>query len=172
MSEPATTHTGKSESKIQAAVFVIGMIFLSALYLYRQAQSDSKSEDLSPYSVSALSPTYRWGDHDTTVLVAIRTGCKYCEASKGFYSRLIALEREGRMRSHLIFVLPDGDRGAVPEDAGDDQVFMGTFSSLGVTKTPTILVVSKFRKIRSAWVGQLSSDREQGFMEFLRHADR
>jgi hypothetical protein len=167
MTESATKRLSSPETRIQAVVFVIGMMLFSGLYLYRHVYA--RSEDLSAYSVSALSPAYDWAEHDVTVLVAVRSNCPYCEVSKNFYSTLVSFEREGKTKAHLIFVLPDEDRGVVPEQAADNQVFNAKLSSFGVTKTPTILIVNRSRKIQSAWVGQLSPDREHRLIELLRH---
>ncbi|MGH9412644.1 MAG: hypothetical protein ACRD0Y_02785, partial [Terriglobales bacterium] len=48
----------------------------------------------------------------TTLIVAIRKGCEFCEASMPFYRRLEDLEKEHKLKPRLLAVLPGSEATA------------------------------------------------------------
>jgi hypothetical protein len=52
-------------------------------------------------------PGYRWGDHQKTLVLAIRKGCHFCEDSLPFYKRLSDLEKSNTLHAHVLAVMPD-----------------------------------------------------------------
>ena len=72
---------------------------------------------LEPGSRVAMVPGHAWRSPLTLVL-GLRLGCPYCEASMPFYRRLTQLERSGRLRAHITAVFPDTNQRlsrAVPD---------------------------------------------------------
>src|SRR5216684_4847072 len=50
---------------------------------------------------------YNWKAHERTLVLALRSGCHFCEASMPFYRRLAQLEESKQIGVHLIAAFPD-----------------------------------------------------------------
>lgn len=106
-----------------------------------------------------------------TLVIAVRTGCEYCEASMPFYSKLASLRRTGVLKPALLVVMPDDAaaaraflvrRGvAAPLDAGVP------LSALHVAGTPTLILANAQRKVLHVWVGELTKAGQQRVLERL-----
>jgi thioredoxin-related protein len=110
-------------------------------------------------------PGYRWGDHQKTLVLAIRKGCHFCDDSLPFYKRLGDLEKRNNLHAHVLAVMPDDrESGAKALQSGDvavDSVFSQPLDSLKVTGTPTILLLDSHGRVARAWVGQLTPQGEE-----------
>lgn len=110
-------------------------------------------------------PGYRWGDHQKTLVLAIRKGCHYCDSSLPFYKQLGGLEKNNTLHANLLAVMPD-DRatGAADLRSGGvsvEALFNQPLSSIRVSGTPTLFLVDAKGKIEHSWVGQLTPQGEK-----------
>lgn len=109
-------------------------------------------------------PGYSWKTHQKTLVLAIREGCGFCEASMPFYKRLADEERNGKSRAHILAVMPDNElRGsAALKTAGVEiqAIFGQNLDALRVRGTPTILLLNANGGIERAWYGKLAHQRE------------
>lgn len=107
----------------------------------------------------------------TTLVLAVRKGCEYCEASVPFYAELAQLQREGRLRARLLAVMPDSQAAAegflsahnldIPVSAG---VPMARMHVIG---TPTLIWVNARRRVLRVWVGELTTLGQQRLLSVL-----
>jgi thioredoxin-related protein len=92
--------------------------------------------------------------------LALSNKCYFCSASAPFYQQLL---RE-RSKARLVAILPQ----SVAESQSYlehlnvtvDQVQQAPLTSLGITGTPTLILVDANGRIVKSWVGKLSPDRE------------
>ncbi|HTZ95569.1 MAG TPA: hypothetical protein VMB18_04165 [Terriglobales bacterium] len=139
---------------------------LIAHHSFGPRSSFGKKEEvrLAGQSIPSL-PGYRWVDHRETLILAIRKGCGYCEASLPFYKRLGELEADGQLHAHLLAVMPDdpatGSEELKSSGVGVDGVFSQPLDLIKVTGTPTLLLLDATGRVAQAWVGQLSPQREK-----------
>jgi len=116
-------------------------------------------------------PSYSWRSHPYTLLLAMRAGCPYCERSMGFYGELAALGQFPGGSVHLLAVFPDNRHeveGVALRLHGIDILTDTHLSSLGVTGTPTILLVNDAGVVQDVWVGMLSSEGQGELMKCVR----
>jgi hypothetical protein len=108
---------------------------------------------------------YRWADHQKTLLLAIRTGCHFCEDSLPFYKRLAGLEKSNTLHAHVLAVMPDDRDSAAKElqsgGVAVDGVFNQPLNSIQVSGTPTLLLLDAKGRVAKAWVGQLTPQGEK-----------
>ncbi len=93
---------------------------------------------------------------DRTLLIAISSTCHYCKESEPFYRQLA---QTPSTTTNLVAVLP------MPQPAAESYVHSSISSSLkaissplntmGVSGTPTLLLVDRDGKVINAWVGKL-----------------
>jgi thioredoxin-related protein len=110
-------------------------------------------------------PGYRFGDHEKTLVLAIRKGCHFCEESLPFYKRLVELEKSNSLHAHVLAVMPDDKDSASKALQSSGAVVDGIFSqpldSLKVSGTPTLLLLDSKGRVERAWIGQLNPQGEK-----------
>ncbi len=113
-----------------------------------------------------------WGGQ-STLLLAVRKGCHFCEESMPFYRRLVALRDQHRTDTQLVAVFPDSEVEArgVLKDARLDNIGLASgvpLSRINVTGTPTLLLVDKRGVVSRAWSGELTLDGEEEVLKALK----
>jgi len=115
---------------------------------------------------------YQWSGHRETLLLAVRSGCHYCQDSRTFYARLKQMESSGELNAHLLAVLPDDkDSGTAFLRSGNaeiEAVFDQPLNNIQVLGTPTILLVDSHGTVVREWVGRLSRDAEEAVIKAAR----
>jgi hypothetical protein len=108
---------------------------------------------------------YNWGSRPETLVLVIRKGCKYCEASLPFYTRLGELEKGNSLRAHVLAVMPDdkesGTRALQSAGSAFDSIFNQPLDSMKVSATPTLLLLDSRGRVMKSWVGQLGPGQEE-----------
>ena len=91
-----------------------------------------------------------------TLLIAISTTCHFCRDSEPFYRQLA---KAGNFKTHLVAVLPqpqsDAESYVHSSIAPSLQVVSASLDTMGVSGTPTLLLVDGHGKVEKAWVGKL-----------------
>ena len=108
-------------------------------------------------------PDVDWGRSERTLVLALSERCHFCSESADFYQRL-AREKAKSDSPRLIAVLPqDVSRGhAYLNNLGVavDEVKQSTLSAIGVTGTPTLIMVDSAGVVKESWVGKLPPAQE------------
>lgn len=109
---------------------------------------------------------YKWNAHDRTLVLALRSGCHFCEASMPFYRKLAKLEQSNQIGAHLIAVFPDGPaivRQVVETQQLTIEVLPGTeLGQMKVQATPTLMLVDEQGRVSKVWMGELPAAEEAG----------
>ncbi|MGH9596122.1 MAG: peroxiredoxin family protein, partial [Edaphobacter sp.] len=148
-------------------VAILAVCILTVYTFITHSVPFSQWRDESRFKGLALSspPGYIWASHPETLVLALREGCPFCEASYPFYRKLNELETHNGLRAHLLAVMPNDKTSGASElkSAGltIDGVFDQPLNSIKVTGTPTLLLVNAQGRVTQAWVGQLPSSREK-----------
>jgi thiol-disulfide isomerase/thioredoxin len=116
-------------------------------------------------------PGVDWSSHDKTVVLAISQGCHFCSESAPFYQQLAQAVR-ANADAQLLAVLPQEDAEArrYVEGLGlkIDDIRKVSLDSIGVSGTPTLILVDRAGKVKKVWVGQLPAERESEVTSSLR----
>lgn len=108
----------------------------------------------------AAIPNLDWKQHRHTLVLALNTGCHFCEQSVPFYQSLGERLQHNGMDLDLVAVFPN--------DAAKVQQFMSKESlrvrsvaavpleKLRVNATPTLILVGSDGRVERSWVGLLS----------------
>ncbi len=139
---------------------VIGSVFLKDRFgISGQDLNEVKAGDQLPGL-----PAYKWNAHERTLVLALRSGCHFCEASMPFYRKLAQLEQSNQIGVHLIAVFPD-DPAAVHKVVEIQQLTLEVLPlfELGQVKvqaTPTLMLVDEQGRVSKVWMGQLPAAEE------------
>jgi len=117
-------------------------------------------------------PGYSWSRYPKTLVIAIRKGCPYCDASLPFYQRLGEQERSNVLHAHVLLVMPNdassGSKYLSRDDVEVQRIYGQRLGALRVSGTPTVLLLDSSGRIKRAWIGQLS---ERGEMDVMKAAE-
>lgn len=147
-----------------ALACVVGYAVLRT-YVFRQQGSARPDAPTRSYDLQSLKGASSVGKQPTLVL-ALRQGCHYCEASAPFYRNLARREASGELRCRLLAILPDGGP-AVSAFMRSEGLTIATLPDvalppLGVQGTPTLLLVDAHGNVVESWVGELSDTQREG----------
>jgi hypothetical protein len=128
----------------------------------------------APGTRLALPRSYDFTAHERTLILAIQDGCQYCEASMPFYKEVAARVEAECSGYGVVAVLPNPPAAA---DRMLDQFGLEIprlpntrLLSLGVTGTPTMVLVDGEGTVLDVWVGELSHEGEQEVLALLKPA--
>lgn len=131
-----------------------------------EAEAHLKGQELPPLF------GYSWGSRRETLVVALRKGCHYCEASLPFYKQLSDLEKNNSLHAHLLVVMPDdqdsGGKELQSSGLAVDSLFGQSLDSIKVTGTPALLLLDSHGRVAQAWMGQLTPERERDVIAALK----
>lgn len=119
----------------------------------RQASAPAKGSKIEVDGID-------WSQSETTLVLALKKGCRFCTESAAFYQRL-AQQAVDRKNVRLLAVFPDSPEEAkqyldtlkVPIDIKQSKI-------LGVRGTPTLILVDSKGVVQQSWVGRLPSEVE------------
>ena len=104
-----------------------------------------------------------WSESDESVVLALSNKCHFCTESAPFYQRLSS-ELAQRKNVRVIAVFPQdvGDAKKYLSGLGVpiEDVRRASLDSIGVSGTPTLIIVDSNGKVKQSWVGRLSAERE------------
>lgn len=103
---------------------------------------------------------------DRTLILALNTGCHFCEESLPFYKRLPSHASQTGTGTQVVAIFPnETDEAREFLTAGNLEFrVLGRqdFAKLGIEGTPTLILLNRDGKVQSVWRGELSaSDQDK-----------
>jgi len=137
-----------------------------------KALSAAASMDKSITPGNYLPPPagYQWGQHDRTLMVALRYGCIHCERNMQLYKSMQNQIEHGKTKTALLSVFPD-DSFVAQHDldshslGGMPFIANVNFAKIHVVGTPTLLLVDNKGTILHSWIGELSQREQDEVMQ-------
>ncbi len=114
-------------------------------------------------------PGVDWAKNQRTLVLALSTQCHYCTDSAPFFQKI---QREAAKNVKMLAVLPqaveDSRKYLEGEGVHIDDVKQATLSTIGVTGTPTLMLVDSAGKVADVWQGKLQPEQEAGVLTVLK----
>lgn len=151
----------------------IGVLCFKEGYIPLNSGASSASKRLAVGRNLPAFEKHDWRSHRETLLLALRDGCHYCSESAPFYKRLTELEHSGAIKNfHILAAFPDSQEIVTAllesEKLDLDSVSSVNFGELGVTGTPTAVLVDQSGRVLELWVGELNDIGQQTLIDKLR----
>ncbi|MDI3256022.1 MAG: hypothetical protein QJR10_14760 [Bacillota bacterium] len=157
------------EISANLGIIIVSGLIIWALFGYKLINQEPKNIEGSV--VSDL-PGYNWSNSQETLVIAIRSCCRFCEESLLFYKNLTVLEKRRQLKAHLVTVMPDnslvGQAMLKSADISMDGIYSEPLDKLNVTATPTILLVDNRGRVMREWIGELTPQRENDVISAAR----
>ena len=108
-------------------------------------------------------PNVDWKQHRHTLVLALNTGCHFCEESIPFYQRLADTQASGS-DLEIVAVFPN-DPEMVHQFMTKDNLGIRSLANIPlervhVNATPTLILVDSNGRVERSWVGTLTSADE------------
>lgn len=126
-------------------------------------------EKINPIGKTVPLENVNWKENKQTLVLYLSNTCRFCTESGPFYQKLA--EKNSGDRIKLITVLPQ------PEDKCREymeklkvpvrDVRSASLAPIGVTSTPTLLLVNEDGIVSEMWVGKLREDKEKQLLDRL-----
>jgi hypothetical protein len=112
----------------------------------------------------ATIPNLDWSQHRHTLVLALNTGCHYCEESVPFYQKLVSAQQPSGDDLGIIAVFPNETEVVrqfiTRENLHIPNVAAMPLEKLRVVATPTLILVDREGRVERSWMGVLSSREE------------
>jgi len=119
-------------------------------------------------------PGVNLSDATATVVLALSTSCHYCTNSLPFYRELVRFQEASAKRGKTIRVVvampqPETEvsRYLSDNNLGVSEGVSVNLSVLGISATPSLLIVNSQGTIEAAWVGMLTAERQNEVVDAL-----
>jgi thiol-disulfide isomerase/thioredoxin len=149
---------------------VVGAVVLRGGMLSRHTEPSVAAGDRL-----AAVPGIDWGQHRKTLVLALNTGCHYCQDSVPFYQKL-AQAQPDYSNLAIVAAFPNDAQEvghfAAQEAVGIRSVAAVPFDKWRVTGTPTLLLVDAHGRVERTWVGLLTSRQELDLMAMISGAGK
>lgn len=164
----------KLEVLANIAVVITSIVLCSVLvkkYFFsptkQQAPAEAVASKSPPLNVSQRRtieagtkislPGIDWSKSTRTVVLALSTTCHFCSESAPFYQKL---QQQNPSNVRLVAVLPqsveDGRNYLTKLGVSLNEVVQAPLASVGVSGTPTLLLINHDGVVTDSWVGKLS----------------
>jgi thioredoxin-related protein len=103
-----------------------------------------------------------WSKHQKTLILALRTDCKYCNESAPFYKRVIDAARTANINLIAVFPTSKEESATHLQKLGLENldVRQASLDTLKVGGTPTLILTNSKGEITKSWLGKLPPDKE------------
>ena len=146
---------------------LIGGVFVKKYFLDNRSQPSLKIAAGTKVSLEDVD----WAKNGQTLLLVLQKGCHFCAESAPFYQGLTR-EMEDSKSTKLIAVLPQ-DVNVSQQYLADLKVPISDVKQinpnfLGVSGTPTLILVNNAGEVIDSWTGKLSPDKEMEVLKKLK----
>lgn len=157
------------------AVLVVAMALLGAIVSTRWWPSPDNvklNNGLQKGQVVAQLPSIDFAASRQTLIAVLSTKCHYCTESLPFYRRLLEEQQRAQQATRIVAVFPN-PQTEVDQYKQQNQLTLEALSAvnsstLGVTGTPTLILIDSAGHVVDFWVGKLSQAEEQQIIEAVR----
>lgn len=153
---------------VNVAIVVVAIcIVILTVSKFLDHRSNRSAQQLHVGDAVALPPDLRG---QPVLLIALQAGCHFCEESMPFYKSIN--DESASLKGHLLFAFPSsaasGQAVLSANGIPAKDVRQMDFPKLGVSGTPTVLLISAQGKVDQVWIGKLNSTMTTQFQQTVR----
>ena len=157
------------EKAANIAVIVAALLFMFVVIrteISKRAAPDSAQTEL-PSNVVNL-PGVHFPRQNKSLIIAVSTTCHFCQESLPFYKD-VSVRSKGKTDVIALLPQPEAEAKAFIQNAGISatQIVSAKLSTIGVTGTPTMLLVDEKGDVERVWKGELDEKRRQEVLSLV-----
>jgi hypothetical protein len=154
----------KIELAANLAILVVSCLLAVAL-VKAYFVNESGEEVTSTPSVASLD--IAWNQNGQTLILALSRNCRFCTESAPFYKQLSQSKGNTRLVALLPQSVDEGQEYLEQLGVPVDEVKQFSLEKIGVSGTPTLLLVDTSGVVKNFWVGKLSPEQEATVLSVL-----
>jgi peroxiredoxin len=114
-------------------------------------------------------PGVDWNKSNSTLVMALSTGCHFCSESAEFYKRLLPSAMHKGIRVLAVLPQPLADSRSYLQKLGLSvpEVLESPLMSVRASGTPTLIMLDRRGRIQKAWVGKLNAEGQAEVLSSL-----
>jgi thiol-disulfide isomerase/thioredoxin len=160
----------KLEAIANVTVIVVALA-VGYVALAKYADSNHEPRSATVGDTLAKLPGLDWNKHRRTLVLALNTGCHYCEESVPFYQKLAQEQRQDGNDLEVVAVFAN-EAETVRQFTAREGLTIRSVASvsldrLGVVATPTLILVNSEGRVERSWVGILTSRQEVDLLNLV-----
>ncbi|MGO8736360.1 MAG: peroxiredoxin family protein [Terriglobia bacterium] len=168
-----TSKPGMLQNVANIATIVVSVllsfVLIKVFLLPQPGRPPTGAQPLVGLNMKQSLPGVVWAKNKRTLVLALSTQCHFCTDSAPFFQRI---GKETAKNVKMVAVLPqpagDGRKYLEGEGVHVDDVKQAQLSTIGVTGTPTLLLVDGTGKVADAWQGKLQPEQEAAVLTILK----
>jgi peroxiredoxin len=170
--EPTSGHSRLADAANLATILVsvlLSVVLVKVFLLPQPSPVPNLAQPRVGMSLTQSLPGVDWAKNKRTLVLALSTQCHFCTESAPFFQRI---QKETAKGLKMVAVLPqavDESRKYLEgEGVQVDDVKQATLSAIGVTGTPTLLLVDNSGRVADVWQGKLQQGQEGQVLAVLK----
>ena len=161
----------KAKIEAVANVAVILVALAVGYVVLGRHVAEYRTRPVAPGDRLATIPNLDWKQHRHTLVLALNTGCHFCQGGVPFYRKLANAQQRGGDDLEIVAAFPNDSETVrqfmTREDLNIRSVPAVALDKLKVSATPTLILVDCGGRVEGSWVGTLTEAEEA---ELLRMA--
>jgi hypothetical protein len=112
----------------------------------------------------------QWQDNKKNIVLGLSTECHFCTESAGFYRELVQQCKQEHVRTIALLPqpIPAAQEYLKNEGVQVDEIRQAALPDVGITGTPTLLMVSDAGLVKNVWIGKLPENTEKEVLAKVR----
>ncbi len=146
---------------IVVAALLIG-VFIQRHFFHKSATTNQQAR-VQPVIGSHMNLLDEsWANQSKTLILALQTGCHFCNESAPFYKRLIETIKDKDVKIVAVFPTSIEESKAHLNELGLTglEVKRSPLENIQVSGTPTLILTNDKGEIMNFWLGKLTPDKE------------
>jgi len=138
---------------------VFGVVLAQKFFFY----SANKQVQIQPtIGMKVNLPDVNWSKQPKTLILALRSDCRFCNESAPFYQRLLAEAKAENVKLIAVFPTAVEESAAHLNELGlrGIEVRRSPLNNLQAGATPTLILTDDKGAVTDFWVGKLPPDKE------------
>lgn len=154
----------KTKLEAIANVVVIVVALAVGYVVLGKYVSEYRARPVAAGDRLATIPNLEWKQHRHTLVLALNTGCHFCEQSVPFYRSLGEKLEHGGIDLDLVAVFPN-DPAQVWQFMSKESLRVRSVAAVPLEKlrvvvTPTLIIVDADGRVERSWIGALTAPEE------------
>jgi hypothetical protein len=120
-------------------------------------------------------PTLDYRSNKKTLLIALDTNCHFCKESLPFYRKLLEANVSSQKVLRIVAIFPNAADDVAKyireNDLSIDTIPGVPLNSLGLSGTPSLLLLNQKGEVKDFWIGKLPSTETDELIRSLTSSD-
>lgn len=152
------------------AIIVVAVLLATSLVrnYWISAPPSIPREISQPSSISLTALDVDWNRNGQTLILAISSTCHFCSESAPFYKTLASNKGDTRIVAVLPESVEEGRKYLSKLGVAVDDVKQVPLNEIGVSGTPSLVLVDNSGVVKNLWLGKLSVEKERIVLDAVR----